>query len=62
LPFISAKTLASNAGQSIFASEYSGDSVNATIEEDLAEFEVYPVPEEEHLESAEAEDEGEDTG
>jgi len=36
--------------------------VNASVEKNLAEFEVYPVPEEEQLESAEADDEGKNTG
>jgi len=34
--------------------------VNPTIEKDLAELEVYPVPEEENFESTKTEDEGED--
>lgn len=36
--------------------------MNPSVEKDLAEFEVYPVPEKENLESTETEDEGEDAG
>jgi len=36
--------------------------MNPSVEKDLAEFEVHPVPEEEDFESTETEDEGEDTG
>jgi len=36
--------------------------VNPSVEKDLAEFEVYPVPEEENFESTKTEDEGEDAG
>jgi hypothetical protein len=54
------KALTPNARQRLLAGENSRDSKDGAVQQDVAEFEVDPVPEEETLEGSEGEDERQD--